>query len=159
MQNKIFMKIYPTIVLLIFTHLQLFAQNGWEVLNTNITDDLHDVEFINDSIGFIYSYGTGNIYKTTDEGNTWVIIKQTDSIYLEQIQFINSDIGWICGEKGTILKTYDGGQSWADISIDGDDKNLLLYGMCLLNDSIGYLSGGILHENKLDPKVYLTNDG
>ena len=86
-----------------------------------------------------------------------MIIKQTDSIYLEQIQFVNSEIGWICGEKGKVIKTSDCGKTWSDVSIK--NKNLLLYGMCFLNDSIGYLSGAVLNENKLDPKVYLTIDG
>jgi len=153
------MKTSITIFILMLFHTIISAQHEWEIIFTNITEDLHDVEFINDSVGFVYSYGTGNIYKTTDEGNNWKIIKQTDSIYLEQIQFVNSEIGWICGELGTILKTYDGGQTWADISIELNDKNLLLYGMCFLNDSIGYLSGAVLSENTLDPTVYLTIDG
>jgi len=128
-------------------------------MHTNITEDLHDIEFINDSVGFIYSYGSGNIYKTSDEGSTWTIIKQTDSIYFEQIQFINSKLAWICGEKGKVLKTNDCGMTWSDLSITVKDKNLLLYGMCFINDTVGYLSGAEMSKNKMIPKVFITNTG
>ncbi len=153
------MKISITIIILIFSQIFAISQNEWEIIKTEITEPLHDIEFINDSIGFIYSYGTGNIYQTINEGNTWNRIKQTDSIYYEQIQFINPKLGWICGENGTILKTQDCGRTWADLSIDVRDKDLLLYGMCFINDSIGYLSGALMYNRKFEPTVYLTNDG
>jgi photosystem II stability/assembly factor-like uncharacterized protein len=135
------------------------SQNAWEVIKTAITEDLHDIEFVNDSIGFIYSYGIGNIYQTIDEGYSWTKIKQTDSIYLEQIQFINPKLGWICGEKGKILKTYDCGRTWSDLSIISRDGNIYLYGMYFLNDSVGYVSGFKMKERSQESKIYLTTDG
>ncbi len=153
------MKTFITIMLLIFSHITGFTQNAWDIIKTDITESLHDIEFINDSVGFIYSYGTGNIYRSIDEGYTWTRILQTDSIYFEQIQFINSKLGWICGEKGKVLRTNDCGKTWSDLSIISKDGNLLLYGMWFINDSIGYLSGATLSEKKLKPKLYLTNNG
>jgi photosystem II stability/assembly factor-like uncharacterized protein len=152
------MKTSITIIILIFSQLPGLSQNEWEVINTDITEPLHDIEFVNDNVGFIYSYGTGNIYKTIDEGNTWKRIKQTDSIYFEQLQFVNSKLGWICGEKGKLLRTQDCGTTWTDLSITVNDKNLLLYGMCFINDSTGYLSGAVMYNRKFEPKLYVTND-
>jgi len=137
----------------------LSAQHDWEIINTDITEDLHDVEFINDSVGFIYSYGSGNIYKTADEGKSWIKCLQTDSIYFEQLQFINDDTGWICGEQGKVLKTIDCGKTWNDLSIHVKDKNLLLYGMCFINDTTAYLSGAILADRKMTPIAFKTVDG
>ena len=80
--------------------------------------------------------------------NDWKIIKQTDSIYLEQIQFINPELGWICGENGKVLQTKDCGRTWSYLSIKVNNGNLLLYGMCFIDDSTGYVSGAVLNENK-----------
>ncbi len=135
------------------------AQPEWEIIESGITEHLHDIEFINDSTGFVYSYGTGNIYRTSDEGSTWEKIFQTDSVYFEQIQFIDSRTGWICGEQGTLLKTTDFGRTWSDLSIKLKDANLLLYGMCFINDSLGYLSGAALSGNSLKPELYTTLNG
>ena len=148
-----------TLLLLILFYLTGQPQNDWEIITTDITEHIHDIEFVNDSVGFIYSYGTGNIYQTVDEGYTWVKIKQTDSIYFEQIQFINSKCGWICGENGKVLGTNDGGMTWTDLSIYVEYGNLLLYGMCFINDSTGYVSGALLFENKLKPIIYITYNG
>jgi len=135
------------------------SQNNWNIIKTSIKEDLHNIAFINDSIGFIFSYGTGNIYRTTDYGNKWSIVKQTDSIYLEEIQFINQKTGWICGENGKIFKTQDCGNTWYDLSILTNDGNLLLCDICFIDDSIGYVSGCIWKKQTMKPIFYKTNDG
>jgi photosystem II stability/assembly factor-like uncharacterized protein len=135
------------------------TQSNWEVIETVFEEDLHDIEFINDSVGFVYGYGTGNIYRTSDAGLHWELVHQTDPIYLEQIQFVNPDHGWICGEYGTLLMTEDGGRIWEDISMTCEEGNLLLYGMYFLNDTTGYISGGILSGKKLSPVFFKTGNG
>lgn len=135
------------------------AQSDWIFLESPIEENFHDIEFINDTIGFIYSYGSGRILKTSNGGFTWVLVKQTDSIYYEQIQFINKNTGWICGEKGSLLKTTDCGNSWFDLSIKRDERKLLLYGMLFTDELTGYLSGGVMSEQKIEPEFLKTTDG
>jgi photosystem II stability/assembly factor-like uncharacterized protein len=146
-------------IILVFIYVSCISQNDWEVIKTAITEDLHDIEFINNRVGFIYSYGTGNIYKTIDKGYSWTRIKQIDSNYLEQIQFINPRLGWICGEKGKVLKTLDCGSTWSDLSITSTDGNIYLYGMCIINDSVGYVSGFKMEERSQTSKIFLTTNG
>lgn len=134
------------------------AQSDWIFLEPPIEENFHDIEFINDTVGFVYSYGSGRIFKTTDGGFTWALILQTDSIYYEQIQFINKNTGWICGEKGRLLKTTDCGNSWLDISIE-DEGNLLLYGMLFTDELTGYLSGCSIREQKMNSVFLKTTDG
>lgn len=150
-----------TIIIIIFLSfpMLLISQDEWEVIAEDITEDLHDIEFIDDNTGIIYSYGSGNIYRTTDGGKSWNIVHQTDSIYLEQVQFTDTKTAWICGEKGTILKSSDGGHTWTDQSIKTKEGNLLLYGMYFLNDSSGYVSGAELRDRKFRPKAFATTDG
>ncbi|MFC2107396.1 WD40/YVTN/BNR-like repeat-containing protein [Bacteroidota bacterium] len=152
------MKALLILLVFLFSISSMSAQDNWEIINTGINEHLHDIEFINDSIGFVYSYGTGNIYQTRNAGASWEIIKQTDSIYYEQIQFVNSKTAWICGERGSLLKTSNGGNSWEDISIK-DNNSLLLYGMYFLNDSTGYISGAEIKDRKMLPKAFTTRDG
>lgn len=153
------MKTYVLLSVWIIISASSFAQDNWEELHTEITEHLHDIEFIDDSVGFVYSYGTGKIYKTTNCGYNWTVVHQTDSLYLEQIQFVDPNHGWICGEKGTILRTLDGGRSWHDISISSDCENLLLYGMYFINESVGYVSGAEMMQNQMLPIAYKTNNG
>jgi len=125
--------------------------------NDKITEGLHDIEFFNDSIGIVYSYGTGNIYRTTDEGLHWEIVTQTDSIFFEQIQIFKTTT-WVCGEYGRILKSKDYGITWEDISIESEN-NLLLYGLYFRGLMVGYVSGAEIIDRKFIPKTYLTYDG
>lgn len=150
------MKTFITIAVVLIS-CQLSAQFQWEMVNDMITEDLHDIEFTSNSIGIIYSYGSGNIYRTTDAGLTWEIVKQYDSTYFEQAQFFKAS-GWICGENGKILKTTDYGLSWEDISIESENT-LLLYGMYFRGAMVGYVSGAEIIDGKFLPKTYLTYDG
>jgi len=150
------MKTLLTVTAIILS-IQLSAQFQWEMATNGITEDLHDIEFVNDSTGIAYSYGTGNIYRTTDEGLHWEIITQTDSIFFEQIQMFKAS-GWICGEYGRILKTMDYGITWEDISIESENK-LLLYGMYFRGVMSGYVSGAEIIDNKSIPKTYVTYNG
>lgn len=157
--KSLVMKACATVMILITLQVSGQTRGDWEILKTGITEHLHDVEFINDSTGFIYSYGTGNIYRTTDAGCVWTRIWQADSLYLEQMQFIGPDLGWICGEQGTVIRTDDGGRTWDDLTIIQTEGNLLLYGMCFLDDSTGHVAGAVLSGTSLKPKVFQTRDG
>nr|NQU93742.1 hypothetical protein [Bacteroidota bacterium] len=65
----------------------------WVKHNLNISEGLHDIEVIDDHIAIAYSYGTGNVYKTKNGGRNWNKIYQFDSIYFEQIQFLDERNG------------------------------------------------------------------
>lgn len=51
------------------------------------------------------------IYRTTDAASHWDLLNIPKVTYTS-ITFFSRDTGWILGEKGTILKTVDGGTSW-----------------------------------------------
>lgn len=127
------------------------------------TDHLHDVEPVSDDEAFAYSYGTGNIYHSENGGRGWKILAQLDSVYFEQIQFIDAQTGWICGEQGKIYRTSDGGQSWQDISINlpESEGNLLLYALYFENESHGLVGGMSVNFETRERKVrlYKTQDG
>jgi photosystem II stability/assembly factor-like uncharacterized protein len=60
------------------------------------------------------------------------------SNFLYDVQFVNQDLGWICGEKGTILFTEDGGENWNNqVSPIGQD----LYNMFFIDEMHGWIVG------------------
>lgn len=49
---------------------------------------------------------------TSANANEWVKIESGTLAWLRAIHFTNDNIGWIGGSSGTLLKTYNGGQTW-----------------------------------------------
>ena len=113
---------------------------NWEKIDLGLNDSFHDIEPINEKEVIAYSYGTGKIIKTVDGGENWKIVHQLDSIYLEQIQFLNDKIGYICGNDNTLLKTEDGGLNWTSIAIESLDAKAPIYGMHFVDEQNGFIS-------------------
>jgi photosystem II stability/assembly factor-like uncharacterized protein len=88
------------------------------LLNKNLPRyiDLSAIDFGSGSIGYCVG-DSGVILKTTDAGNTWNRIYQTEtSEDLKGVDFISPDEGWIVdGPYHEVLHTVDGGQTW-DVS-------------------------------------------
>jgi len=64
---------------------------------------------------------------------------------LNAVCFLDGSVGWVAGNRGTILKTTDGGQTWHSQSYPTTDD---LYGLCFVDPSTGWAVGGwdtILH--------------
>lgn len=79
---------------------------------------LHGISlaFISASTGFIVSGKEStqeyNITKTTNSGSSWTSVMSGTGKMYWAIGFINSSTGWIVGDKGSILKTTNGGGVW-----------------------------------------------
>ena len=58
--------------------------------------------------------------------------------YLRSVYFTNSNIGWIVGFSGTILKTTDGGNSWSQ-QTSGTEQDL--YSVYFVDASTGWVVG------------------
>ncbi len=118
--------------------------------------ELRTIQFINDSTAYAAggpSGGTTCIFiKTADGGNTWNIIYESyDFPVFLQIEFINDTLGFASGSchnnnpfcyRSKILKTMDGGNSWADVYFDWCDE---LRSIDIVGDfiySVGYYWGG-----------------
>ncbi|MFZ1322752.1 MAG: T9SS type A sorting domain-containing protein [Ignavibacteria bacterium] len=76
--------------------------------------------------------------KTTNAGVNW-IVKQSNTVQiLREVDFPSINIGYTCGDTGTVLKSTDGGESWSDISVN---DTINLYGLAFPNALTGYVSG------------------
>jgi len=157
-------KYYIYIIFLFFVscnsskHVSNFKNNWVDIGIENIELPIHKMEGTNNSI-WATDYGDGFLYRSVDEGNSWSKITQFGSEYIEAIQFIDDNTGFVCGDYGYVYKTTDQGKTWKDISpnIEGrmkvryrndSTKNQkpdgifsAYYGMHFFNNNEGFVSG------------------
>ena len=166
------------VILILFTSVSMciFGQDGWQCDSSPTGDGLHDVFFLNDSLGWAYTYGTGIVIHTCDGGQSWQIQTQLDSLYFEHIQFTDKNHGWLCGEYGTVYKTTNGGMTWIDMSpnvpgrilhnAEGSEGvregwQVLYYNMYFFNNDEGFVTGIKMNqqEKKQEVLFFMTDDG
>ncbi|MBC7383534.1 MAG: hypothetical protein H7296_11195 [Bacteroidia bacterium] len=99
-----------------------------ELVTASAPSFIRDIFFFNSETGVAVSYD-GKIYKTTDNGLSWSMkyTNPTANQPFYQILFTNATVGYVVGGSnscggtgcvppgGLILKTTDGGETWATI--------------------------------------------
>ncbi len=88
--------IFMQIVIFLLTSTTIHPLTTWQKQTSPIKDGLHNIYFLNDSLGWAITYGKGILIHTTDAGMNWNVQYQFDSLYFEQIQFVDKNNGWIC---------------------------------------------------------------
>jgi len=72
-----------------------------------------------------------------------------DVFFLES----NPDMGWVCGKRGAILRTSDGGETWNGLQLP---ENYQLESIHFVNERIGFTSG---QYRPSVGKIFKTTDG
>jgi photosystem II stability/assembly factor-like uncharacterized protein len=114
--------------------------NSWQVTNLTSTENLVDVFFLNDNIGFAVG-SSGTALKTIDGGNNWSLLNTGTTSILNSIYFTDTQNGIIVGGPVTsplILKTSDGGTTWSTITSSATD---FLQSVFFPSSLIGYIVG------------------
>lgn len=114
-----------------------------------------DVFFLpsNPNYGWVCGMG-GEVIRTSDGGATWRGIT-IPGAFLEYVQFINTNTGFVSGPAG-VYRSDDGGRTWNDITPYPMD-NEKGWGSYWLNDRVGmYFVGGCLTGRQA---FYRTSDG
>lgn len=89
------------------------ANSGWCWQNPRPTGNrVNTVFFVNGSTGW-RGGDSGEIFKTTDGGATWVRQNSGISASIYGIKFFDANTGWATGAFGAMLRTTDGGTTWA----------------------------------------------
>lgn len=95
---------------------------GWCWQNPRPTGNrVNKVFFLDASLGWRVG-DSGDIFKTTDGGVSWVKQNSGISTALLGIAFLDAQKGWATGSYGAILRTVDGGATWLVDKI-GDAAN------------------------------------
>jgi photosystem II stability/assembly factor-like uncharacterized protein len=74
--------------------------------------NISNFQFVNEQIGFIYSFPYREFLTTNDGGLSWTSLFNERYRNLNDIFFINDRIGYCVGDKGLILQTTNGGKDW-----------------------------------------------
>ena len=97
--------------------------------------------FTDSLIGYVVAHtnlNDGEVYKTIDGGENWILSKYIAFEPLNSICFPTDSIGYAVGNNGTIIKTVDAGNTWTD-QLSNTKKNL--WSIDFINKDIGYAVG------------------
>lgn len=117
-----------------------------------VNASMPDMFFLNENTGWktYYSGGSSQVMKTTDGCQSWETKLTTiDFRVIYAIEFINENTGWVCGYRGYIAKTTDGGETW---TVQRDTGGEGLYAIDFINPNIGFAAGDM-------GSVVSTSDG
>jgi photosystem II stability/assembly factor-like uncharacterized protein len=85
------------------------AGASWQSQASPATDDLHDVQFLNETTGFA---GGDELIYTANGGTTWQNRSGGINFEINGIYFIDVNTGWAATDGGTIYTTVNGGLTW-----------------------------------------------
>jgi len=143
------MKKALTLVIVMFCTATLLLGGAWETAKVASTDmSVDQASFIDANTGWIvYSttYPTnqiGRVEKTTNGGVDWTVVREPDaSEYAwNDMEFIDANIGFACGENGIIYKTTNGGVDWTLVS-DTNTYKIELYDLDVVSATVVYAAG------------------
>ena len=121
----------------------------WQLLTHNFNPYFESIKFRND--GSLLACGwQGTLAISQDQGITWEDQVPT-AIDLWQASIVDANTWYIAGDKGTILKTTDGGQTMLKKGIVGSVDPY--YAVYFKNASEGWVTG------KTTGKIYHTTNG
>ncbi|MFD3003028.1 WD40/YVTN/BNR-like repeat-containing protein [Pontibacter toksunensis] len=131
---------------------------SWNFISNNADNSKpnffsHRVRILADNkTGFLISR-QGKIYKTTDRGANWNLIRQMNEFSIDA-SFLNEDMGYYLTTQD-ILKTGDGGKNWEQIQPQmpntpdiGPDSQIF-----------GFSTGEIITTNFYYGRIYLSKNG
>lgn len=90
-----------------------FSQIGWNRLSIQTNENFNEIDFVNDSIGFVCGE-KGVLFKTVDAGLNWQLLNTPDTFTINSVAFTDEMNGGILyGENNPMFfVTTDGGISW-----------------------------------------------
>lgn len=103
----------------------VYTQNGWYAQTSNTARNLYGVFFQPDGRTGLAVGALGTIVRTTDAGATWTAVTSGTSNDLQSVWFTSANNGWIAGDGGVVLKSVNGGVSWARDLTVGASENLM----------------------------------
>ncbi|MDD5363197.1 MAG: YCF48-related protein [Ignavibacteria bacterium] len=121
------------------------SQTQWYLINSPVSSNLNKIIFINQEpqIGYIAG-DSGVVLKSTNNGLNWSKKIVNRCINFTEIEFLNSQTGWIVGASNCgvfIYKTTNGGAQWNDIYEEADTIRCPT-GLHFNNGQNGFITAG-----------------
>ncbi|MCK9211286.1 MAG: protein kinase [Ignavibacteriaceae bacterium] len=95
-----------------------------------------DIKFLSSNLGLVVS-DDGRIFRTEDGGNSWQNILQLNGENFFRI-YENRGASFVCGAKGTILKSNNGGYTFRRVN---SNTSNLLFNLFFVDGSTGFAVG------------------
>ncbi|MBL4654207.1 MAG: T9SS type A sorting domain-containing protein [Bacteroidia bacterium] len=110
----------------------------WKKKVSTSSDWLYDV-YLSGDTGYAVGYN-GAVWKSDDAGGWgWNEIETGDSLTsYNSVYFMDGSNGFIAGDKGTIIKTSDGGNNWTKLNTPTTQKLRKIY---FKNNTLGFAIG------------------
>ena len=122
---------------------------NWIDLNAEMAGvgTIGKIYFINEDRGFAVGFNFG--HETFDGGLTWSYMTEFEPVpgelfQIQDIQFVDENVGYISGDVGLLYKTEDGGDTWIDkqVIIPGYvTESLFSFKFLDSNPDIGFACG------------------
>ncbi len=128
-----------------YLRINLTTDSGYSWNNLFMNEDIKDIFFINEKIGF--AIDDFSVHKTIDGGVKWNRLGGLP-YYLKTIYFLDNMRGFLGGQNNEILATVDGGSIWIKRPISGltDSSFTSIEGFFFVNDSVGYANSSGIYK-------------
>lgn len=104
------------------------SSNGGSTWNCGENISAKDFFFVDAEVGWAVSEsGTTNIFHTTDGGENWEAVDTGFPNGKSSVFFLDAQTGWIGTQSGTVIRTTDGGTTWASSFLNYDIVGLRFY--------------------------------
>jgi photosystem II stability/assembly factor-like uncharacterized protein len=116
------------------------AGQNWNALQGNVNALILKIKFLNESVGWLSTFGGNNLYFTSDGGNSWNLKLSS----INDFWFADMNNGWY-NTNGKIFYTTNNGISWEEQYSDTSNN---LYGLYFMNSEFGWAvksDGKVLH--------------
>jgi photosystem II stability/assembly factor-like uncharacterized protein len=135
--------------------------NAWETQETEAyRGKRDDIAFANSTHGW-YGTGKGDLYATTNGGETWAKIFSKPGTFIRALGFVDEKIGFL-GNVGTdyypgvtdenpLYRTEDGGRSWQAADLGGET----IKGVC----AIDITQSSRIYQGELRPRTIIHAAG
>jgi photosystem II stability/assembly factor-like uncharacterized protein len=151
------MKNFLSFITLFFGLISPVNSQEWQLLDFPSSESITGIFMVTPDTGFIVT-AEGNFGLTGDGGKKWLRSNSLEGIRLESLCFIDSKTGWICGHKGKIYNTIDGGHTWTSQS--WQDTLSTFFDIQMINKDTGIVVGIIADTIKsLNSIAIRTTDG
>jgi photosystem II stability/assembly factor-like uncharacterized protein len=130
----------------------------WRRTNAPLARRHDDLWFLDPRTGWAVN-SDGNIIKTTDGGQTWVVQHSAPGVYLRCIGFANAHVGWVgtLTPNRRLFKTTDGGATWTVVSPLPAGAPVAVCGLSVVSDK-GVFASGTNRPTDF-PRMMKTLDG
>jgi photosystem II stability/assembly factor-like uncharacterized protein len=132
--------------------------DSWILLTPVPGTSLYDIQHL--SNGNIVTAGFDGLFiKSTNDGIDWksgfiTINKVTPSV--QDIYFVNDQVGFAAHSYGMLTKTTDGGETWVAVIPDTINVTQVQYGVHFVNENYGFSVGKLATNSDM---IYKTTDG